>query len=70
MARKMQSLDKMKVPDHFDFMSQESISIESRQKLSAVRPATLGQASRIPGVKPADISVLMVAFESTVSHET
>jgi len=70
MAKKMLSLDKMKIPASFDFLKQESMSIESRQKLSKVRPLNLGQASRVPGVKPSDISVLMVALNRNVSHET
>ncbi len=70
MAQKMLSLDKMKVPDTFDYLLQESMSIESRQKLNRVKPLNLGQASRVPGVKPSDISVLMVALNKNVSHET
>ena len=70
MASKMLSLDKMKIPVEFGYMMQESMSIESRQKLDRIRPLNLGQASRVPGVKPSDISVLMVALNRNVSHET
>jgi tRNA uridine 5-carboxymethylaminomethyl modification enzyme len=70
MAQKMQSMDRMKIPRGFDYMNQQSLSMESRQKLDRVRPDNLGQASRVPGVKPADISVLMVALDRYVSHET
>lgn len=70
MASKMLALDKMKIPDGFPYEHQESISIESREKLARVKPLNLGQASRIPGVKPSDISVLMIALEKHVSHET
>ncbi len=70
MAKKMQSLDRMKIPSDFNYMGQQSLSMESRQKLDRVKPDNLGQASRVPGVKPADISVLMVALERNVSHET
>jgi len=70
MAKKLLGLDRMKIPSTFDYLNQQSISIESRQKLNQVRPENLGQASRIPGVKPSDISVLMVALEKNVSHET
>ncbi|MEX2596815.1 MAG: hypothetical protein WEC59_07785, partial [Salibacteraceae bacterium] len=54
----------------FDYASQKAVSIESTEKLESVRPDNLGQASRIPGVKPSDISVLMVALDAYVSHET
>lgn len=70
MAQKMLSLDKMKIPHTFNYLDQESMSIESRQKLDRVKPLNLGQASRVPGVKPSDISVLMVALNRNVSHET
>lgn len=70
MAKKMLSLDKMKIPVDFEYLKQESMSIESRQKLDRVKPLNLGQASRVPGVKPSDVSVLMVALNKNVSHET
>ena len=70
MAEKMLSLDKMKLPDHFDFGALQSLSKESREKLNRIRPTNLGLASRIPGVKPSDISVLMIALDRDVSHET
>jgi tRNA uridine 5-carboxymethylaminomethyl modification enzyme len=69
-ALKMNSLDRMKIPANFEYDGLQSISIESREKLTRVMPENLGQASRIPGVKPSDISVLMVALERNVSHET
>lgn len=70
LAHKMLKLDKVKIPEAFDYGSQSSISIESREKLARVRPLNLGQASRIPGVKPSDVSVLMIALQKHVSHET
>lgn len=70
MAEKMTGLDKMKIPEGFDYSKYQAISHESREKLARVKPTNLGQASRIPGVKPADISVMMVALERNVSHET
>ncbi|NQV51532.1 MAG: tRNA uridine-5-carboxymethylaminomethyl(34) synthesis enzyme MnmG [Flavobacteriales bacterium] len=70
MAQKMLNMDRMKIPTDFDYRAHAAISFESRDKLSQVRPENLGQASRIPGVKPVDISVLMVAIERSVSHET
>lgn len=57
-------LEKIKIPSDIDYASINHISIETRDKLSKIRPVTLGQASRIGGVKPADISVLMVMIES------
>lgn len=70
LAEKMSSLDRYKIPSQFDYAAQRALSIESREKLGRVRPENLGQASRIPGVKPSDISVLMVALQQNVSHET
>jgi tRNA uridine 5-carboxymethylaminomethyl modification enzyme len=57
-------LEKIRIPDDIDYKSINHISIETRDKLAKIRPVTLGQASRIGGVKPADISVLMVMIES------
>ena len=56
-------LDKLKIPEDIDYMAIEHISSETKEKLDKVRPKTLAQASRIGGVKPADISVLMVLLE-------
>lgn len=61
-ADKMNRLENMRIPLNFDYDSQQSLSTEARQKLSARRPETLGQASRIPGVSPSDINVLLVLF--------
>ncbi|MCD7780413.1 MAG: tRNA uridine-5-carboxymethylaminomethyl(34) synthesis enzyme MnmG [Candidatus Gastranaerophilales bacterium] len=57
-------LEKIKIPENIDYGKIQHISIETRDKLAKIRPVTLGQASRIGGVKPADISVLMVMIES------
>lgn len=59
-ADKMNRLEDVKIRDDFDYKGIQSISIEAREKLSKQRPKTLGQASRISGISPADISVLMV----------
>jgi tRNA uridine 5-carboxymethylaminomethyl modification enzyme len=53
-------LESKRIPDSFDYDLVPSLRNEARQKLSKIRPATLGQASRISGVSPADISILMV----------
>lgn len=57
---KTKAMDDKAIPSDFDFSSVPSVRLEARQKLSQSRPATLGQASRISGVSPADISSLMV----------
>lgn len=57
-------LEKIKIPENIDYASIQHISTETRDKLAKIRPVTLGQASRIGGVKPADISVLMIMIES------
>jgi tRNA uridine 5-carboxymethylaminomethyl modification enzyme len=60
MAEKITRLDYVKLPIHFDYHKLNSLSTEARMKLTKIRPETLGQASRISGVNPSDISVLMV----------
>jgi len=60
MAEKLTRLEEMHLDQELDYVKLTSISIEARQKLDKIRPATLGQASRISGVSPADLSVLLV----------
>ncbi len=60
LAEAMQRLDRVRVPAGFDFASVRAISTEARQKLDRIRPDTLGQASRISGVSPADVQALAV----------
>ncbi len=62
MADKIMRLENLIIPDDFDFDRVESLSIECRQKLKKYAPRTIAQASRISGVSPADISVLLVYF--------
>ena len=61
-AEKLQRLENIAIPEGFDFSSMNSLTIEARQKLSRIAPKTIGQASRIPGVSPADINVLLIKF--------
>lgn len=61
-AEKLRRLEGVRIPADFDFGSLGSLSIEARQKLARIRPLTIAQASRIPGVSPADINVLLVRF--------
>ncbi len=59
-ASKLTRFEEMKIPENFDYEKINSISIEARQKLSKIRPLTISQASRISGVSPSDISVLLI----------
>ncbi|RDY59812.1 tRNA uridine-5-carboxymethylaminomethyl(34) synthesis enzyme MnmG [Flagellimonas nanhaiensis] len=59
-ADKLHRLESVRIPDNFDYSKLKSLSFEAREKLEAIRPVTISQASRISGVSPADISVLLV----------
>ncbi len=61
---KMVQLEDLRLPDHIDYAAIQNITIEARQKLQRIRPENLGQASRISGVSPSDVSVLMVMVKS------
>ena len=60
MVNKMSQLENMMIPDSFDFEKLHAISSEARQKFKKIRPRTLGQASRISGVSPSDVQILLV----------
>ena len=60
MAEKMIRLENIKIQGKFDYPNMTQISIEARQKLQAIQPVTLAQASRIPGVSPSDINIMLV----------
>lgn len=64
LADKTQRLEYVRIPDEFAFENLRQLSIESRQKLSAIRPKTIGEASRIPGVSPADIQILLLKLRN------
>lgn len=59
-ADKLHRLENIKIPDNFDYSKLKSLSFEAREKLETIRPVTISQASRISGVSPSDISVLLV----------
>jgi len=59
-VEKFKTLEDKKIPDAFDYSSVPSLRLEARQKLGKIRPGTVGQAARISGVSPADISILLV----------
>ena len=61
-AEKLHRLENIAIPANFDYSQMQSLTIEARQKLEKIRPATIAQASRIPGVSPADINVLLMRF--------
>ena len=56
----MRRLEEMPIPEDFDYAAQRGLRLEAVEKLRRIRPANIGQASRISGVSPADISVLVI----------
>jgi len=60
LVQKMNQMDDLKIPENFQYNKLTALSTEARQKLSQIRPHTLGQAGRISGVNPSDIQILMV----------
>lgn len=60
LAAKQKRLENVKIPSGYNFLGIDAISTEARQKLERIRPATIGQAARIPGVSPADINILLL----------
>jgi len=60
---RFQKMEKLKIPENFNYDSVEGISVEAKEKLKAIRPVSVGQASRISGVRNADIAVLLVYVE-------
>ena len=62
-VKQFKKMEKKRIPEDIDYEDVGSLRIEARQKLSKIRPASIGQASRISGVSPADISVLLIYLE-------
>ena len=60
MVDKIERLENVRISDDFEYSKLQSLSTEARQKLNKIKPKTIGQASRIPGVSPSDINVLLV----------
>ena len=65
----MRHIDRIKVPEDIDYELVKGLRGESAEKLKRIEPRTLGQASRISGVNPADISILMVYIEACKVNE-
>ena len=61
-AEKLNRLENIKIPQNFDYSKLQSMSMEAREKLKKIQPATIAQAKRISGVSPSDISVLLIHF--------
>ena len=62
-VEKFHRLESRKIPEHIDYSVIDGLRTEAKQKLDAIRPVSIGQASRISGVSPADINVLLVYLE-------
>jgi tRNA uridine 5-carboxymethylaminomethyl modification enzyme len=62
--REQRKVEKVRLDENMDYMAIQALSIESRQKLAAARPLSLGQAARVPGIRPVDITVLMHWLEN------
>ena len=60
LVKKMATLEDLVIPDTFNYDKLSALSTEARQKLKKIKPGTLGQASRISGVNPSDVQILMV----------
>ena len=60
LVRKMNQLEELEIPENFDFKKINALGNEAREKLTKIKPRTLGQASRISGINPSDVQILMV----------
>jgi len=68
-VEKMLNLEKKKIPTNINYKNVKNIATEARQKLEQVKPLTIGQASRISGVNPADITLLLVYLKKEFPYE-
>ena len=68
-AQNHQKLEELKIPENIDYLNMNGIRLEAREKLNKVRPLTVGQASRISGVNPSDISMLILNVKKILNHE-
>jgi tRNA uridine 5-carboxymethylaminomethyl modification enzyme len=68
-AKNMIKLEEMKIPTDFDYIHCDGLALEARERLNKIRPLTIGQASRISGVNPADISMLILAVKKVTQHD-
>ena len=68
-AENHQKLEALKIPNDIDYINMSGIRLEAREKLNKVRPLTVGQASRISGVNPSDISMLILNIKKILNHE-
>lgn len=62
-ADKMHRLENIRIKGHFNYQEMQQLSTEARQKLAKINPDTLAQASRIPGVSPSDINIMLVLMK-------
>ena len=69
-VEKFKKMERKLLPENLDYSTIKGISLEARQKLNKHKPHSIGQASRISGVSPADISVLLVFLRSFTSGDT
>ena len=68
-AENMRKIEEMKIPEGLDYIHMDGLALEARQKLDKVRPLTIGQASRVSGVNPSDVSVLILNVRRHLNHE-
>ena len=64
-----QKLEELGIPEDIDYLNMNGIRLEAREKLNKVKPLTVGQASRISGVNPSDVSMLILNIKKILNHE-
>jgi tRNA uridine 5-carboxymethylaminomethyl modification enzyme len=69
-VERFHQLESRPIPPHFDYAAVPQLRAEAKEKLSRIRPASLGQASRISGISPADLAVLLIYLKSGISHSS